>query len=85
MVSPGLRVEGARRGFNPHRRKVPGYYPITAYEANTGQALRVSNQAGDVDGGKASLAFLGELFEQLGATVQRRPVLESRIGSAMPR
>ena len=29
-----------RRGFNPHRRKVPSYYPITAYEANTGQVLR---------------------------------------------
>ena len=36
VVSTGLRVEGARRGFNPHRRKVPSYYPITAYEANTG-------------------------------------------------
>src|SRR5690606_15362709 len=33
VVSTGLQVEGARRGFNPHRRKVPSYYPITAYEA----------------------------------------------------
>ena len=31
VVSTGLKVEGARRGFNPHRRKVPSYYPITAY------------------------------------------------------
>ena len=37
VVSTGLKVEGARRGFNPHRRKVRSYYPITAYEANTGQ------------------------------------------------
>ena len=82
MVSTGLRVEGARRGFNPHRRKVPSYYPITAYEANTGQVLRVCNRAGNVYDGKASLAFLGELFEQLGATLKRRPVLEMRMDGA---
>ena len=82
VVSTGLRVEGARRGFNPHRRKVPSYYPITAYEANTGQVLRVCNRAGNVHDGKASLAFLGELFEQLGATLKRRPVLEMRMDGA---
>ena len=82
VVSTGLRVEGARRGFNPHRRKVPGYYPITAYEANTGQVLRVHSRAGNVHDGKASVAFLGELFEQLGATLERRPVLEMRMDGA---
>ena len=82
VVSTGLRVEGARRGFNPHRRKVPSYYPITAYEANTGQVLRVRNRSGNVHDGKASLVFLGELFEQLGATLQRRPVLEMRMDGA---
>ena len=82
VVSTGLRVEGARRGFNPHRRKVPSYYPITAYEANTGQVLRVRNRSGNVHDGKASLAFLGELFEQLGVTLERRPVLEMRMDGA---
>ena len=82
VVSTGLRVEGARRGFNPHRRKVPSYYPITAYEANTGQVLRVCNRAGNVHDGQASLAFLGELFKQLRATLKRRPVLEMRMDGA---
>ncbi len=82
VVSTGLRIEGARRSFNPHRRKVPSYYPITAYEANTGQVLRVYNRAGNVHDGKASLAFLGELFEQLGATLERRPVLEMPMDGA---
>lgn len=49
VVSTGLQVQGARRGFNPHRRKVPSYYPITAHEANTGQVLRVANRAGNVN------------------------------------
>ena len=82
VVSTGLQVEGARRGFNPHRRKVPSYYPITAYEANTGQVLRVRNRAGNVHDGKASVAFLEELFEQLRATLERRHVLEMRMDGA---
>ncbi len=82
VVSTGLRVEGARRGYNPHRRKVPSYYPITAYEANTGQVLRVCNRAGNVHDGKASVRFLKDLFAQLDATLERRPVLETRMDGA---
>ena len=82
VVSTGLQVEGARRGFNPHRRKVPSYYPITAYEANTGQVLRVQNRAGNVHDGKASVVFLEELFGQLEATLERRHVLEMRMDAA---
>jgi hypothetical protein len=69
VVSTGLRVEWAQRGFNPHRRKVPSYYPITAYEAQSGQILRVQNRPGNVHDGKASLGFLRDLFGQLRATL----------------
>lgn len=82
VVSTGLQVQGARRGFNPHRRKVPSYYPITAHEANTGQVLRVANRAGNVHDGKASVSFLEELFAQIDRTVARRPVLEMRMDGA---
>ena len=82
VVSTGLQVQGARRGFNPHRRKVPSYYPITAYEANTGQVLRVRNRAGNVHDGKASMEFLEELFVQLRDTFERRYVLEMRMDGA---
>jgi Transposase DDE domain group 1 len=82
VVSTGLQVEGARRGFNPHRRKVPSYYPITAYEANTGQVLRVRNRAGNVHDGKASVAFLKALFGQLRHTLKRRFVVEMRMDGA---
>jgi hypothetical protein len=82
VVSTGLQVEGPRRGFNPHRRKVPSYYPITAYEANTGQLLQVRNRAGNVHDGKASVGFLKELFEQLDKTLKRRHVLEMRMDGA---
>ena len=82
VLSTGMCVEGARRGFNPHRRKVPSYCPITAYEASTGQLIRVCNRAGNVHNGKASVAFLGEIFEQLGETLARRPILEMRMDGA---
>lgn len=82
VVSTGLQVEGARRGFNPHRRRVPSYYPITAYEANTGQVVRVRNRAGNVHDGKGSVEFLQELFGQLRATLHRGYVLEMRMDGA---
>jgi len=41
VVSTGLQVERARRGYNPHRRKVPSYYPIMAHLAETTHILRV--------------------------------------------
>jgi hypothetical protein len=82
VVSTGLKVEGAKRGFNPHRRKVPSYYPITAYEANTGQVLRVQNRSGNVHDGKASVEFLEALFAQLEETLERRHLLEMRMDGA---
>jgi len=63
VISTGLKVQGARRGFNPHHRKSPSYYPISAYEAQTGQMLRVRNRPGNVHDGKASLDFLKDVFQ----------------------
>jgi len=82
VLSTGLKVEGARRGYNPHQRKAPSYYPVTAYEANTGQVLRVQNRAGNVHDGKASVEFLEALYAQLDETLERRPVLEMRMDGA---
>jgi len=65
VVSTGLQVERARRGYNPHRRKVPSYYPIMAHLAETTHLLGVRNRSGNVHDGKASLTFLRELWAQL--------------------
>jgi len=69
VVSTGQQVQWAQRGYNPHHRKVPSYYPITAYEAQSGQMLRVQNRPGNVHDGKAALGFLRALFDQLAATL----------------
>ncbi|MGH9817735.1 MAG: IS1380 family transposase [Candidatus Acidiferrales bacterium] len=65
VVSTGLQVERAERGYNPHHRKVPSYYPIMAHLAETTHVLRVRNRSGNVHDGKASLGFLRELWRQL--------------------
>lgn len=81
-VSTGLKVQWAFRGFNPHHRKVPSYYPVTAYEAQTGQIFRVRNRPGNVHDGKASLGFLRDVFAQVRRTLGRGHLLEFRMDGA---
>ena len=82
VVSTGLQVAWAQRGFNPHHRKVPSYYPITAYEAQSGSMLRVQNRPGNVHDGKAALPFLRDLLAQVRATLGRSYRLEFRMDGA---
>jgi hypothetical protein len=81
VISTGLKVERAFRGFNPHHRKVPSYYPITAYLAQTGHLLWVQNRSGNVHDGKASQAFLRELFDKVHG-VEPNATLEVRMDGA---
>ena len=41
VITTGASVGWAFRGFNPHHRKEPSYYPILAHLAQTGHILRV--------------------------------------------
>jgi hypothetical protein len=82
VVSTGLTVAWAQRGFNPHRRKVPSYYPITAYEAQSGHVLRVQNRPGDIHDGKAGVPFVRALLRQLRATLGSGYRLEFRMDGA---
>jgi len=82
VISTGVMVERAFRGYNPHHRKVPSYYPITAYAAESGHVLRVKNRSGNVHDGKASVPFLRELFAQLERTLGRGYRLQFRMDGA---
>lgn len=82
VVSTGQQVERAFRGFNPHHRKVPSYYPILAHIAETTHILRVKNRSGNVHDGKASLPFLRELWAQVVATLGRRREVRFRMEGA---
>ncbi len=65
VLCTGKHVDGARRGYNPHHRKVPSYYPITAYLADSGHFLGVHNRPGNVNDGSASIPFLKDVFTQV--------------------
>ncbi|MFH0777235.1 MAG: IS1380 family transposase [Candidatus Eisenbacteria bacterium] len=82
VVSTGLQVERAFRGFNPHHRKVPSYYPITAYLSETGHILRVKNRSGNIHDGKASIPFLRDLFGQINETLGQCYRLNFRMDAA---
>jgi hypothetical protein len=78
VVSTGLQV----RGFNPHHRKVPSYYPILAHLAETTHILRVKNRSGNVHDGKAGLPFLRDLWSQLTTTLPRGATVRFRMDGA---
>ena len=82
VVSTGLQVDRARRGFNPHHRKVPSYYPILAHLAETTHILRVKNRSGNVHDGKASLGFLRDRWAQLGTTPTAATAVRVRMDGA---
>jgi hypothetical protein len=77
VVSTGLQVERAFRGFNPHHRKVPSYDPILAHLAETTHILRVQNRSGNVHNGKAGLPFLRDLWPQLATRSRSRSLAGS--------
>jgi len=82
VLSTGLTVERAFRGYNPHHRKEPSYYPISAYLAETDHFLRAKNRSGNVHDGKASIAFLRDVFRQIVETLGSRYRLNFRMDGA---
>jgi hypothetical protein len=82
VVSTGLQVQWASRGFNPHHRKVPSYYPILAHLAETGQILAVKNRPGNVHDGRRAVPFLRDLIRQVHGELGRRMRLRMRMDGA---
>jgi hypothetical protein len=82
VVRTGGRVAWAFRGFNPHHRKDPSYYPLLAHLAQTGHILRLKNRPGNVHDSKQSAAFLREVIDGLRARFGRRLPLEFRMDAA---
>jgi len=82
VVRTGNKVAWAFRGFNPHHRKDPSYYPLLAHLAQTGQILRLRNRPGDVHDSRGATRFLGELIHELRARFGRALPLEFRMDAA---
>ena len=82
VVRTGATVGWAFRGFNPHHRKDPSYYPLLAHLAQTGHILRLKNRPGNVHDSTQAVGFLRELITDLRARLGRRLVLEFRMVAA---
>src|SRR6266404_6039134 len=82
VVRTGATVGWAFRGFNPHHRKDPSYYPLLAHVAQTGHILRVKNRPGHVHDSKQSVTFLREVIDGLRTAFGRRLPLEFRMDAA---
>ncbi len=82
VIRTGGKVAWAFRGFNPHHRKDPSYYPLLAHLAQTGQILRLRNRPGNVHDSQGAAAFLRDLLRELRARFGRRLPLEFRMDAA---
>ena len=82
VITTGATVAWAFRGFNPHHRKDPSYYPILAHLAQTGHILRVKNRPGNVHDSKGAVSFLRDLIEDLRVRLGRSIPLEFRMDGA---
>lgn len=82
VIQTGSTVAWAQRGFNPHHRKNPSYYPLLAHLAQTGQILRLRNRPGNVHDSKGAVEFLRTLITELRERFGRSRVLEFRMDAA---
>lgn len=82
VVSTGLQVAWAYRGYNPHHRKVPSYYPILAHVAQTGQVLWVKNRPGNVYDSRGAERFLPHLVREVRRQVRGWVQVEFRLDGA---
>src|SRR5262249_17218112 len=82
VITTGASVGWAFRGFNPHHRKDPSYYPILAHLAQTGHILRVKNRPGNVHDSRGAGTFLRDLIDDLRRRLRISLPLEFRMDGA---
>jgi hypothetical protein len=82
VVRTGNTVAWAFRGYKPHFKKDPSYYPLLAHLAQTGHILRLKNRPGNVHDSRGAVRFLRELIHELRDRFGRSLPLEFRMDAA---
>ena len=82
VIRTGATVGWAFRGFTPHHRKDPSYYPLVAHGAQTGHILRLKNRPGNVHDSTQAVPFLRDISADLRTRFGRRVALEFRLDAA---
>ncbi len=65
VLTTGHKVAWAFRGYNPHKRYAPSYYPLLCHVAQTGHFLHVRNRPGNVHDSKGALAVIQDCIAQV--------------------
>lgn len=81
VLTTGYTVAGAARGYNPHARFAPSYYPFLCHVAQTGHFLMVKNRPGNVHDSKGALAVIQNCIMQVRELLPG-VVVEVRLDSA---
>ena len=65
VLTAGHKVAWAFRGYNPHKRYAPSYYPLLCHVAQTGHFLQVRNRPGNVHDSKGALVVIQDCIAQI--------------------
>lgn len=82
VLTTGQKVRGALRGYNPHHRKNPSYYPITATLAQSGHVISHRNRPGNVHDSEGGASFVRQAVAGVRSAFAHRGVVEVRADSA---
>jgi hypothetical protein len=64
VLTAGHQVKWAFRGYNPHKRYAPSYYPLLCHVAQTGHFLHSKNRPGNVHDSKGALGVIRDCVAQ---------------------
>jgi len=65
VLTTGKQVKWAFRGYNPHKRYAPSYYPLLCHVARTGHFPGVKNRPGNIHDSRGALAVIRDCIEQV--------------------
>jgi hypothetical protein len=81
VLSTGFKVKWAFRGYNPHKRFAPSYYPLLCHVAQTGHFFTVKNRPGNINDCKGALRVIQDCVREVKKTMPGVKV-EARLDSA---
>jgi hypothetical protein len=65
VLTCGQKIGWAFRGYNPHHRYAPSYYPLLCHIAQTGHFLQVRNRPGNVHDSKGALDMVQDCVAEV--------------------
>ena len=82
VITTGMKVGFATRGYNPHRRKNPSYYPLAICLAQTGHVMAHRNRTGSVHDSRGAAQLLRESVAKVRKEMGYRGIIEVRTDGA---